>query len=57
MGGGNHFVNGCGWKQEDVAAHRVWNSEEDLRTLCIEWARSKGPLDSEPLNNWTIVYN
>lgn len=54
MGGGNHFVNGCGWAQDEIAAHRLWNSEEDLRTLFIEWARSKGTLDSEPLNNWTI---
>ena len=57
MGGGNHFVNGCGWAQEDVAAHRLWNSEEDLRTLFIEWARGKGTLDAEPLNNWIVVYN
>lgn len=54
MGGGNHFVNGCGWAQDDIASHRVWNSEEDLRTLFIEWARNKGTLDAEPLNNWSI---
>jgi 2',3'-cyclic-nucleotide 2'-phosphodiesterase/3'-nucleotidase len=54
MGGGNHFVNGCGWAQDDIASHRLWNSDEDLRTLFIEWARAKGTLDVEPLNNWTI---
>ena len=54
MGGGNHFVNGCGWNQEDIAAHRLWNSEEDLRTLFIEWAKTKGTLDTAPLNNWSI---
>ena len=55
MGGGNHFVNGCGWTQDEIAAHRLWNSDEDLRTLFIEWARNKGTLDSEPLNNWSVL--
>lgn len=54
MGGGNHFVNGCGWKQDEIAAHRVWNSEEDLRTLFIEWAKQKGTLNERPLCNWSI---
>lgn len=54
MGGGNHFVNGCGWRQEEIANHRIWNSEEDLRSLFIKWARAKGVLDTEPLNNWLV---
>lgn len=54
MGGGNHFVNGCGWAQDDIASHRVWNSEEDLRTLFIAWAKQKGTLDDSPLGNWKI---
>ena len=54
MGGGNHFVNGCGWKQEEIAEHRVWNSTEDLRSLFVEWARAKGTLDDSPLGNWSI---
>ena len=54
MGGGNHFVNGCGWAQDDIALHRVWNSEEDLRTLFIEWAKQKGTLDEHPLGNWSV---
>lgn len=54
MGGGNHFVNGCGWKQEEIASHRIWNSEEDLRSLFIEWARKKGTLDDTPLGNWKV---
>lgn len=54
MGGGNHFVNGCGWAQDDIAAHRLWNSDEDLRTLFIEWAQKKGTLDTEPIGNWTV---
>ena len=54
MGGGNHFVNGMGWSQEEIAKHRIWNSEEDLRTLFIQWAREKGTLDAAPLNNWKI---
>ena len=52
MGGGNHFVNGCGWQQDDIVRHRIWNSEEDLRSLFIEWARTKGTLDDTPLGNW-----
>ena len=32
----------------------IWNSEEDLRTLMIEWAKSKGTLDEAPLNNWSV---
>ena len=55
MGGGNHFVNGCGWAQDDIASHRVWNSEEDLRTLFIEWAKQKGTLDERNLGNWMVV--
>lgn len=54
MGGGNHFVNGCGWQQDEIAAHRAWNSVEDLRSLFIEWARAKGTLDDSPLGNWSI---
>lgn len=54
MGGGNHFVNGCGWTQDEIASHRIWNSEEDLRSLFIEWAREKGTLDDTPLGNWSI---
>lgn len=49
MGGGNHFVNGMGWSQDEIKDHRVWNSDEDLRTLFIEWAKNKGSLDQEPL--------
>ncbi len=54
MGGGNHFVNGMGWKQEEISNHVIWNSEEDLRSLFIEWAKAKGTLDSEPIGNWKI---
>ena len=54
MGGGNHFVNGMGWPAETIAAHRIWNSEEDLRTLFIHWAQNKGVLDSTPFNNWKV---
>ncbi|MBQ5958567.1 MAG: bifunctional metallophosphatase/5'-nucleotidase [Bacteroidales bacterium] len=54
MGGGNHFVNGCGWAQDDIAAHRVWNSEEDLRSLFVDWAKQKGTLDESPLGNWSV---
>ena len=54
MGGGNHFVNGCGWTQDEIAAHRIWNSEEDLRSLFIAWARQKGTLDEAPLGNWKV---
>lgn len=54
MGGGNHFVNGCGWSQDEIARHRIWNSEEDLRSLFIEWARAKGTLDATPIGNWEV---
>lgn len=54
MGGGNHFVNGMGWKQEEIANHVIWNSEEDLRSLFIEWAKAKGTLDVKPIGNWTL---
>jgi len=55
MGGGNHFVNGMGWTQEEIARHRIWNSEEDLRTLFIEWARKLDTLHSKPLGNWKVI--
>ncbi|MBR4391630.1 MAG: bifunctional metallophosphatase/5'-nucleotidase [Bacteroidales bacterium] len=54
MGGGNHFVNGMGWDPASMASHRIWNSEEDLRSLFIGWARAKGTLDDTPLNNWIV---
>ena len=54
MGGGNHFVNGMGWRQEEIREHVVWNSKEDLRSLFIEWSRAKGVLDDQPLGNWTL---
>ena len=55
MGGGNHFVNGCGWAQDDIQGHRIWNSEEDLRSLFIEWAKAKGTMDAEPIGNWKVL--
>ena len=54
MGGGNHFMNGCGWRQTDIKDHVVWQSDRDLRSIFIDWARNKKVLDSEPLNCWKI---
>ena len=54
MGGGNHLMNGIGWKQEEIKDHMVWQSDRDLRSIFIEWAQKKGVLDTEPLNCWTI---
>jgi 2',3'-cyclic-nucleotide 2'-phosphodiesterase/3'-nucleotidase len=54
MGGGNHLMNGIGWAQEDIKDHVVWQSDRDLRSLFIDWARKKGTLDTEPLNCWKI---
>ena len=54
MGGGNHLMNGLGWAQEEIKDHVVWQSDRDLRSLFIDWARKKGTLDTEPLNCWTI---
>ena len=54
MGGGNHLINGIGWAQEEIKDHVVWQSDRDLRSLFIDWARKKGVLDTEPLNCWTI---
>ena len=54
MGGGNHLMNGLGWAQEEIKDHVVWQSDRDLRSLFIDWARKKGTLDSEPLNCWII---
>ncbi len=55
MGGGNHLMNGLGWKQEEIKDHVVWQSDRDLRSLFIDWAQKKGVLDTEPLNCWTII--
>jgi len=55
MGGGNHFVNGVGWSQDEIAKHRIWNSEEDLRTLFIQWAKTHSVLNSEPYRNWKVL--
>lgn len=54
MGGGKHFMNGLGWDLSDIKDHQVWQNEEDLRSVFIEWARKRGTLDSEPLNQWVI---
>ena len=54
MGGGNHLINGIGWAQEDIKNHVVWQSDRDLRSLFIDWARKKGVLDTKPLNCWKI---
>ena len=54
MGGGNHLINGVGWKQEEIKDHVVWQSDRDLRSIFIDWARKKGDLDTEPLNCWKI---
>ena len=54
MGGGNHLINGIGWAQEDIKNHVVWQSDRDLRSLFIDWARKKGVLDTKPLNCWRI---
>ena len=54
MGGGNHLINGVGWAQEDIKNHVVWQSDRDLRSLFIDWAKKKEVLDNEPLNCWKI---
>ena len=54
MGGGNHLINGIGWAQEDIKNHVVWQSDRDLRSLFIDWARKKGVLDTVALNFWKI---
>ncbi len=54
MGGGNHLINGVGWAQEEIKDHVVWQSDRDLRSLFIDWAKEKGDLDTEPLNCWKI---
>ena len=54
MGGGNHLINGVGWEQEDIKNHVVWQSDRDLRSLFIDWAKKKEVLDNEPLNCWKI---
>ena len=54
MGGGNHLMNGIGWAQEEIKDHVVWQSDRDLRSLFIDWARKKRVLDTEPLNCWII---
>jgi len=54
MGGGNHLINGVGWAQEEIKDHVVWQSDRDLRSIFIDWARKKGVLDTEPLNCWKI---
>ena len=54
MGGGNHLMNGIGWAQEEIKDHVVWQSDRDLRSLFIDWARKKGVLDTQPLNCWKI---
>ena len=56
MGGGNHLINGIGWKLEEIKNHIVWQGDRDLRSLFIDWATKKGILDTEPLNCWRI-YN
>ena len=54
MGGGNHLINGIGWAQEEIKNHVVWQSDRDLRSIFIDWAKNKGVLDTESLNCWTI---
>ena len=54
MGGGNHLINGVGWAQEEIKDHVVWQSDRDLRSIFIDWAKNKGVLDTEPLNCWKI---
>ena len=54
MGGGNHLINGIGWAQEEIKDHVVWQSDRDLRSIFIDWARKKGVLDTEPLNCWKL---
>lgn len=54
MGGGNHLMNGCGWQQPEIKDHVVWQSDRDLRSIFIDWARNKQTLSSQPLNHWTV---
>lgn len=41
MGGGNHLMNGIGWAQEEIKDHVVWQSDRDLRSLFIDWAKKE----------------
>lgn len=54
MGGGGHLMRGLGWSKDTIRERTIWESDKDLRSLFIDWARAKKTLNNESLNCWKI---
>lgn len=54
MGGGGHLIRGLGWSKDVIKERTIWESDKDLRSLFIDWARKKETLNDKTLDCWKI---
>jgi 2',3'-cyclic-nucleotide 2'-phosphodiesterase/3'-nucleotidase len=54
-GGGGHFAEGAGIKNDDLMTRVVASTERDLRYYIMKYIEEKKNIYPEPLNNWKII--
>ena len=52
QGGGGHLFEGLGWDDATAASRIIWGSQEDMRTLFMQWEASRSPFSADLLNHW-----
>lgn len=54
-GGGELFTKGAGISHEELGRRLLRSTEEDLRTLIIQYIRGKEEIDPQPFTRWRLV--
>ncbi|MDP3002550.1 MAG: bifunctional UDP-sugar hydrolase/5'-nucleotidase [Bacteroidales bacterium] len=54
-GGGGHFTEGAGIKNEELRSRLVSSTDRDLRYYILKSIEAKKTVNPEPLNNWKII--
>ena len=54
-GGGELFTKGAGISHEELGKRLLRSTEEDLRTLIIQYIRGKEEIDPQPFTRWRLV--
>lgn len=54
-GGGGHFAEGAGIKNDDLMTRVVASTERDLRYYIMKYIEEKKNINPQQLNNWKII--
>ncbi len=52
QGGGGHLFEGLGWDDATASSRIIWESQEEMRTLFMQWEASRSPFSADLLNHW-----